>query len=296
MKLQIKTLAIILLVLLITLACNMPGSGAPPAVLQGTVAPVTEAPSTDSPLPAATEEVALPASTTAPADLPFNIDCSALDASKQERCDTFIAQTRDVIYPLYRELTGTSLSKCYGSVNYTILPGDSVAPGAGGLAMGENIQYAAQYSVDLPYKYDTHELLHTFAACNGALDGHVFHGVFINAAYSRLGISEPGYFISRDNPADLNSALVEMVKTSSGDDLYNQCRGILSNHIILGYFDLGESPMIEIYKATMARNSASAPSPTLAAIWGGADAPAVQIVLDKLDELKYPLDVPACGY
>lgn len=296
---SIKTISSILPVFIILTACNMPGSGTPPAVLEGTVAPVTEAPQTDAPteaaLPSPTEAVILPANTTVPADLSFNIDCSALDPSKQARCDTFINQTRDIVYPIFRELTGTSLSQCYDGVYYTITPGETVANGAGGLATGNIIAYAAQYSVDLPHKYDTHEILHTFAACNGALDGHIFHSILGNAVYSRLKVTEAGYFRDRANAAELNSALVEMVKTSSGTDLYDQCRGILGNHMTMGYFDVGEAPMIEIYKATMNPSPASAPNPTLTAIWGGSAAQ-VQVALEKLDQVKYPLDVPSCGY
>ncbi|MBI2332963.1 MAG: hypothetical protein HYU84_12555 [Chloroflexi bacterium] len=285
---------IILLVLTLTLACNLPGNVPQDSTVAETETPATEAP-VETALPAITEVVQVPTNTALPADIDFKIDCSALDVSKQESCDTFIAQTRDVVYPIYRELTGTSLSTCYKDVTYTIFPGDSVASGAGGLTDGNNIQYVAQYSVDLPHNYDTHELLHTFAACNHALDGHIFHGVLMNAVYSRLGVSEPGYFIARDNPADLNSALVEMVKTSSGEDLYSQCRGILANHLILGYFDLGEAPMIEMYKATMNPTPTTPPSKTIADMWG-ASASQVEVVLEQLDTLKYPLDVPSCGY
>lgn len=280
---------IIIFVLILTLACNLPGNNAPQdSTIAGTEAPAVS-------LPAVTEAVALPTNTALPTDIEFKIDCSALDSSEQTKCETFIAQTRDLVYPIYRELTGTSLSTCYKDVSYTIFPGDSVAPGAGGLTDGNQIKYVAQYSVDLPHNYDTHELLHTFAACNHALDGHIFHGVLMNAAYSRLGVSEPGYFISRDNPADLNSALVEMVKTSTGSDLADQCRGILANHLILGYFDLGEAPMVELYKATMNPAPAAQPNKAILDIWGDA-APQVEVVLEGLDALKYPLDVPNCGY
>lgn len=289
-----EVLVVILIVLVLTFACNLPGNAPQESTLAVTEAPATEAP-IEATVPVITEAVALPTNTALPPDIEFKIDCSALDASEQARCDTFIAQTRDLVYPIYRELTGTSLSACYQDVTYTILPGDSVAAGAGGLTNGNQIQYAAKYSVDLPHKYDTHELLHTFAACNHALDSHIFHGILMNAAYSRLGVSEPGYFISRENPADLNSVLVEMVKTSTGNDLADQCRGILANHLILGYFDLGEAPLIEMYKATMNPTPATPPNKTIMDIWGAA-ASQVEVVLEGLDALKYPLDVPNCGY
>lgn len=296
MNRQWKTLLFILSVMVVVTACNMPGNGVVP---EQTAAPVTSAPETqaaaEATLPPPTEAIVLPTNTVAPADVTFNIDCSQVDSSKQPRCETYINQTRDVVYPLYRELTGTSLSQCYDSVNYTIYPGETVAPGAGGQAIGNQVNYAEAYTIDLPYKYDTHELLHTFAACNGALDEHVFHGVLMNAVYSRQNVFEPGYFIARDNPAELNSVLVEMVKTSSGADLYNQCRGILGNHVTMGYFDLGEAPMIDIYKATFNASPVSAPNTTLASIWGPSAAK-VQLVLEKLDGVKYPLDIPSCGY
>jgi hypothetical protein len=59
-----------------------------------------------------------------PADLSFNIDCSTLDPSKQPACDLFIANTRDLVYPLLREFTGTYLSSCYDAVYYKIVPDD----------------------------------------------------------------------------------------------------------------------------------------------------------------------------
>jgi len=290
MKHQRKSLLCILLVLVIAVACNLPGN---------TPKPLMEDSNTPQPAPTDISQKIDPTPTStptmAPADIQFHIDCTALDASEQSKCDLFVAQTRDLIYPIYRELTGTSLSKCFDGVYYTILPGETVAPEAGGQAAGNHITYVARYSVDLPYTYDAHELLHTFNYCNGALDGHVFHGALMNAAYSRLNVSQEGYFSSRANAADLNSSLFEMVKTSSGNDLYNECRGILANHITMAYFDLGEDATVSMYKSTISPNPVTPPNDILSSIWG-ADAVKVQMVLEKLGENKYSLDVPSCGY
>ena len=231
-----------------------------------------------------------------PADLPFNIDCSALPADRKADCDAFIIATRDQVYPLMREITGVKLSDCYDQVAYTILPGDP-APGAGGFSAGKKITYAKTYSIDLPHKYDVHELLHTVSACTKALDAHVFHGMVLNDVYDRLGVHDSGYFTDKGNPNGLNDYLFEKIKTSSGTELQDQCRGVLSNKMTIAYFDLGNKATTKIYRSTINPHPASAPGTKLVEIWGPEAANQVQALLETLkNDYQYSLDVPACGY
>ena len=173
--------------ILITLACNapsqLPATMAPIESTQTSTPPKTSTPTvTTSPTEAALPPTPTLTPTTVPSDLPFTIDCSALPASRQADCDAFIAATRDQIYPIYRELTGVSLSKCYKSIHYVILPTDPGA-GAGGLSGGDTITYNQKYSIDLPHRYDVHEILHSISMCTRALDDHVLHGLMILGNY-----------------------------------------------------------------------------------------------------------------
>lgn len=278
-----SALALILLIVLLSTACNLPASaGAPP-------------PAATSPAPAATYTPEPATPTLPPADLPFTIDCSALPAARQPDCDDFIAATRDQVYPLLRDITGVSLSACYDSIHYTILPNDP-APGVGGSANANQITYAKTYSVDLPHRYDVHELLHSISQCTGALDDHIFHGIILNYVYSHLLVRDAGYFTDRSNPVELNDYLLEAITTSSGPAQVDQCRGILANQMTIAYFDVGEGAILRLYHSTIAPEPAVASNQQLAEIWGAA-APKVQALLDTLEqEFKYPIDVPACGY
>lgn len=188
-----------------------------------------------------------------------------------------------------------SLSACYDSIHYTILPGDP-APGAGGSSNGNQITYSKTYSVDLPHRYDVHELLHSISQCSGALDDHIFHGIILNYVYSHLLVREAGYFTDRSNPVELNDYLLEAIKTSAGAVQADQCRGILANQVTITYFDVGEGAIRRLYRSTIAPAPAVAPNRQLAEIWRDK-APQVQALLDALEqEFKYPIDVPACGY
>lgn len=264
------------------IACNMPGSvtGATPTFVATVVVP-----------PSPTLVPTLP-----PSDVAFTIDCSALDASRATDCESYISATRDEAYPVLREATGVLLSDCYDEIHYTIIVGDA-APGAGGIADGSNITFSQTYSVDLPHRYDVHEMLHSTSQCSGALDQHVFHGMVMNYVYSRLGVLEAGYFIKRADAVDLNDFLLEAVKTSSGSVLADQCRGILGNQMTMAYFDLGEDAVHPLYRSTIDSEPASAPSSTLVDVWGIENASKVQVLLETLEQqFNYPFDVPACGY
>jgi hypothetical protein len=182
----------------------------------------------------------IPTPTLPPSDLPFTIDCSALPGSRLADCATFLAATRDIVYPIERELTGASLAKCYKELHYTILPTDP-GPHAGGYSAGARITYNQKYSIDLVHRYDVHEILHSISGCAKALDIHAFHGMIMNAVYDRLGVHAAGYFESR-SASNLNAGLEDLqtkAKTAGGAELANLCIGILSRKMTIAYFDLG---------------------------------------------------------
>ena len=277
---------VLFVVLLLLLACNAPAPAAPPTATP--LPPPTAIPDTPTPVPPPT--AALP-----PADISFTIDCSALDASRQPDCDSFIATTRDVVYPILREITGVSLSTCFREIHYTILPTDP-APGVGGFSSGDQITYNEAYSVDLPNRYDVHEVLHSFSQCGGALDAHIFHGAILNMAYARLGVFASGYFTDRANAAGMLTYLLEKIPTSTGSDLNDQCRGVIANHMTLVYFDVGDFAIPPLYRATINPQPVNAPNQQLVNVWGDL-APKVEVLLEKLEtDYKYVIDVPACGY
>jgi hypothetical protein len=265
-------------------AARTPG----PAETLPAVKPATWTPTT---LPTAT--ITYP-----PADLPFTIDCSALPASRQADCDSFLAATRDIVYPIEREITGVNLSQCYKEIRYIILPDDPM-PGAGGISSGDVITYNQRYSIDLTYRYDAHEILHSISSCAGALDSHVFHGMIQNAVYNRLGVYAPGYYEARS--AENLNAVLEGVEAeaqkASGANLTNLCIGILMRKMTIAYFDLGEGVITDLYRSTIAPvKNLTPPDARQVEIWGGY-APQVDALLEKLDQdYEYPMDIPACGY
>jgi hypothetical protein len=275
--------ALLWILILLTIACNLPGAVA-----------------TTSPFPAPT--TAIPISTPAPtqtplsSDLPFTIDCSALPESRKADCDSFIAATRDQVYPIFREVTGVSLSKCYKEIHYVILPTDPLS-GAGGLSAGDTITYNQAYSIDLPHRYDVHELLHSISSCTGALDLHVFHGLVMNYVYDRLGVHDPGYFQDKLFEGTGPDSLPEKVKTASGQELSDSCKGILIDKVTNAFFDLGPSSAQPLYQSTIAPlEITTPPNPNLVTVWGTA-AEQIESLLETMEQdFKYPVDVPECGY
>jgi hypothetical protein len=305
-----KVISIVVLIL-ITFACNLPGqlpvtpSSIPPSqmpLLSATSASTAISTPTATIAPTKTQQVILPTPTltptTVPSDLPFTIDCSALSASRQADCDAFVAVTRDQVYPIYREVTGVSLSKCYKSIKYVILPKDPGA-GAGGLSGGDTITYNQKYSIDLRHHYDVHEILHSISTCAKALDNHVFHGLVMNYVYDQLGVHDAGYFTdktSQDLTTNLDF-LLKKAKTASGADLKDACRGILMRKTTLLYFDLGAKSVQKLYQSTIKPLKITAPpNPKLVSVWG-KDAEQVEALLETLkQDYQYNLDVPECGY
>ncbi len=295
-----KTVLLYVLILLLT-ACNLPGNTAIatssplPGITDPEQPPAPTLTSVPTQLPT---PLPSPTSTPPPSDLPFTIDCSALPASRQVDCDSFIAATRDQVYPIYREVTGVSLSKCYKEIHYVILSTDP-GQGAGGLSAGDTITYNQKYSIDLPHRYDVHELLHSINACTKALDFHVMHGMVMNYVYDRLGVHDLGYFDPRssDNLTIGLDMQLEKVKTASGQDLINNCKGILMRKTTIAFFDLGAQSAQAIYQSTVPPlKIAAQPNSSLVNVWGTA-APQIQALLETLEQdYKYSIDVPKCGY
>jgi hypothetical protein len=277
-------------VLAAAIACNFP--------LPAT--PTPEPPPADSPAPK-TPSPTLTLGPTAtftyrPPDVPFTIDCSALPDSRQADCDSFLATTRDVVYPIERDLTGGWLSACYKEVHYVILPTDP-AEGAGGISAGNLITYNQRYSVDLKYKYDTHEILHTISSCTGALDLHAFHGMVMDAVYDRLGVHEVGYYEERqaENLTLILDDLLGEVKGAAGNERNNLCLGILMRKMTIAYFDLGEAAIHPLYWSTIDVPKKLPVSALATAVWGG-NAPRVANLMKTLwKDYHYDFGVPECA-
>jgi hypothetical protein len=300
----------ILIIILLTSACNLPRQETTPLPaesIQQTAAtlPIQPIQQTASALPtfppsatATWTETPTPTPTALPADLPFSIDCSALPASRQADCDAFIKTTQDQVYPILRQVTGVSLSKCYSGMHYILLPTDP-APGAGGESGGDTISLNEKYSIDLIHPYDVHELLHSISSCARALDTHVFHGMILNYTYDRLGVHDAGFFTDR-SAQDLTIILdhqLNQVKTASGQDWKNLCIGILMRKTTVAYFDLGGQVIQTLYRSTLyPPKTSAAPNPKLVSVWA-EQAGQVQALLESLQQnYQYQLDVPECGY
>jgi hypothetical protein len=304
-----KALVCAAVIFIISLACNLPVSDSPPASPsqpgQAGSTAVQPPPATLPPAAAPTQQPTQvyptqePTPTFPPADVTFTINCTALDPSFKPACDAYIAATRDRSYPLLRQITGVSLSDCYQNINYTILP-DDPGKGAGGFSNGPEITYNKTYSIELIHQYDTHELLHSISTCSGALDEHVFHGIIPNAVYARLGVFDAGYFTSSSNLKELNTYLLEKIKTASGEERNDMCRGIFNNELTLAYFqfdkDKAPAAINALYRATINPQPATPPNAVLTSIWNG-HAAQVQVLLETLEQqYKVPINVPECGY
>lgn len=293
--------ALLCIFVLMMTACNLPG-GVTPSAQPATAQPVfsstitiPESSPTVTPTQTPTQP---PTQTPLPSDLPFTIDCSALPASRQADCDSFIAATRDQVYPILREITGVSLSKCYKSIHYIILPTDP-GPGAGGLSGGDTITYNQKYSIDLPHRYDVHEILHSVSTCAKALDGHIFHGMIQNYVYDRLGVHDAGYFDDRssDNLTIGLDHQLEIVKTAKPEELFVPCLGILARKTTIAYFELDGQAITSLYQSTInPSKTITPPNPKLVSVWG-MQAPQIEALLAAFEQdYKYIIDVPECGY
>ncbi len=115
-------------------------------------------------------------------DLPFVVDCSQLTPSQQSKCSSFLNYTRDVNYPLLREITGTNLSSCYKQITYQFISGNR---GHGVASKSGNIQFSEDF---LSTGGDVHELFHVINYCNGALDLHLFHEAAQEQIFLRIHV------------------------------------------------------------------------------------------------------------
>lgn len=247
-------------------------------------------------MPTILVQVIRPATPFPPADLPFHIDCGALDPSKKPACDLFIANTRDLAYPLLRELTGTSLSSCYDAVYYIILL-DNPRPGAVGIADRNKISYSQEGSVDYTPLYDAHELLHSVTFCSGALDDHIFHS-FERYVYLRLtGRDVIGADTARAGAAQLMGYNLQSIKNDSDPaKRAPQCWGYMGNLMTVLYYDSGIEPIKRLYRATIKPGPESAPNKTLSSLFGTRGNKYQALVNALKRDMQYPLDVPECGY
>ena len=256
--------------------------------------------------PNPTTVVRKPATPFAPADLRFHIDCSALDPSWLPDCDVYIANTRDLAYPLLREITGTSLSSCYDAVYYKIVPDEQLATHQGE-ADRNRILFSLRGTLNfapLPL-YDSHEILHTISRfCDKALDDHVFFEA-IESHIDLMLTGSPNYhYPGRDLTANwLENKLIPEVRKGTvippqtgPIQKDHPCSKIFADLVMILYYDSGIEPIKQLYRATIKRDPAVVPNAKLSSLFG-ATAWQYQMVVNALKQNpKNPITVPECGY
>jgi len=300
----------ILFLLLLATACSLPGGVTPPsgAMADQTVTPAYPLPST--PIIPATQTIVsatpLPPTPTItatfiPPDLPFYIDCTALVADRQAACDPYLAYTRDKVYPILRDVTGVSLSKCYSKITYTIVPHLDNGE-LGGNSGGAEITYAAEVSIESSIPFDVHELIHSISDCSGALDAHVFHKLLMNYVYDQLNDPRSGAYVvlNEYQTTNFQRQLLNEAKTATGPDLWSKCDGILSNQVEMTYFQKGDIASIQrLYRSTIPPlHLDKQPNATLLSIWDDTKiASQVEAVLEMLKkDYNDSINAPTCGY
>ncbi|MDI6770349.1 MAG: hypothetical protein QMD04_11845 [Anaerolineales bacterium] len=295
--------------LLAILACSLPTSSpqADPNAFNTAVALTAQGRPTIPPpvtAPASTQSGApVPAGTAS--DLPFHIDCTALDPARQPDCDAYLAATRDRVYPLMRELTGTSLSSCYDGVYYTIVTDEQLSEYQGE-ADENHITWALRGSLDAAPAplYDPHELLHTTTFCSGALDQHIFHGAF--ERYINLTLAGSEWNPGRDLVATwLETKLLPGLQTAGdatpapgagGHASVDACMEIYGDLVTILYYDSGIETVKGLYRATINPGPEYDPNARLLALFGPSVGRQFQAVVNALKQNpKYPLEVPECG-
>ena len=298
------------ILLLLASACNLPRGATPPsgATTDQTVRPASPLRSMPT-IPATPTMVTttplLPTATitatSIPPDLPFVIDCSTLAADRQPACDAYLAYTRDKVYPILRDVTGISLSKCYSKITYTIVPHLDNGE-LGGNSGGAEITYAAEVSIESSIPFDVHELIHSISNCSGALDAHVFHKLLMNYVYDQLNDPRSGAYVvlNEYQTTNFQRQLLNDVKTATGPDLWNKCDGILANQVEMTYFQKGDKDSIQrLYRSTIPPlNLDKQPNATLISIWD--DVPLARQVEAVLEMLKKDyndsINAPNCGF
>lgn len=306
-----RMFSILVSIFIMTFACSLPGFGddnpTPKAGIPDTSAPDTNSPVTSIATPTMFSQAPLVAGAIEPVpfmggvdlpptDLPFYIDCSALNPSRQGDCDAYLTATRDIAYPNLRDITGIALSNCYEAITFTIIPGNEIRDGAVGLGLKDQITYAEAYSIEIDQAYDVHELIHSTSACSGAFDFHVFHGAIQNAVYARFGVRKLPYFRDEVTILDEYQSLVDEASSPLATDLYGICTGILGDRVNLAYFYYGEESVRRLYHSTISPEPTSSPSEQMLRIFGEYDAVPLQALVEALElEFGAPIGVPACG-
>lgn len=302
-----KFCSAILILLGSVLACSLPALGIPPdpnAPVPALLETGTPTPYSDPILP--TASLPPPAPNLPSADLPFYIDCSALDPARQPDCDAYIAATRDHAYPLLRELTATSLSNCYEAVHYTIVP-DAQLTDRQGQADENHITYALRASLDAAPAplHDAHELLHTINFCNGALDQHVFHGAFesyVDLALTGAEWQSPGrekianWLETNLIPGIQNTGDATPAPGAGAASSVDACTEVYGSLVTILYYDSGIETVKKLYRVTINPGPEYDPHPRLLALFGPAMGRQFQAVVNALKQnSKYPITVPECG-
>lgn len=293
---------------ILTAACALPLGTA------GNAPPVNQPTSTPSPygIPDSAVPVAAPTSTPpqpalSPADLPFFIDCSAIDPSRQAECDAYLANTRDRSYPLLRQLTGTSLSTCYDAVHYTIVE-DAQLQDWQGQADENWILYSLRSSLDAAPAplHDAHELLHTLSACSGALDLHVFHGAFesyVDLTLTGTEWQSPGRenivnWLETKLIPDLGTTTAATPSPGAGQTSeFETCVQVYGSLTTILYYDYGIETIKQLYQDTIAPPPGIVPNEKLLTLFGPRLGSQFQVLVDALKQNQhYQVIVPECGY
>lgn len=247
-----------------------------------------------------------------PVDVNFEIDCSRIDPLYQADCDTYLENTRSVLYPFVRLLTGSELSDCYDTVYYAIVPDEELITRQGE-ASENHITYNLRSTLNLNVAplYDSHEILHVIAFCNGALDQHVFHAAF----ESHMDLTLAGILFSysdRDHIASwLETRLVPDLMQSGagmetatpgpnqgnlGSELFDACAEIFGSLVTILYYDSGIETIKQIYRDTIHPGPEIVPNSRLAEIFGDSLGRQFQVVVEGVRQNPiYQFDVPVCG-
>jgi hypothetical protein len=240
------------------------------------------------------------------------VDCSGIDPSRQPECELYLANTRDVVYPFYRQLTGVSLANCYDAVYYRIVPNEALTERQGE-SSDNHITYALRSTLDLNAAplYDSHEILHVIGFCNGALDQHVFHGALeahIDLTLTGARWQSPDRelivnWLETKLIPDLDQLGVGTEIATPGPnqgvmqtDLFNACNEIFNDLVTVLYYDAGIETIQQVYRDTINPAPGIVPSPTLTRIYGDNLGRQFQAVANALKQNPvFQINVPQCG-
>jgi hypothetical protein len=258
-------------------------------------------PAQSKPVPNSAAAAARPAKDTK-LDLAINFDFSGLalhsgDAAKDDalknRCDTFAKLIREQVYPLLREITGLSLGKYYKEIRIQIVPnGGMNVKGAGGIASRNQIRLEQRYSVDrTPHPFDSHELIHVFNGCCGALSGfgdHTWHAALMNVVQVRMGWGTA--FRRGDSVENLTRLCEKIEESPDGPKAFEYRSAILGEELNIAYYDLGEDAVSRLYRSNMKPRLIEKPSRGITAVWGRSADQVLALVTDLERDYKFTFD------